>query len=135
MIDRNISPYDLKKLEMYHPEVKDATHIYYEGYDLIVIYPNGSAFALDDVNDYYRKICESSKITEEELNAEFAYRFRRRRYISGLSSKQLAEQIGISESTISSYCSGKTIPRFHILDAIARILNCSIDEFRFIPRK
>lgn len=135
MIDQNVDPYDLKNLELYHPEVRDASHIYQDGYDIVVLYSDGRAFALDDVNNSYRKICDDFKMTEEETNAEFGYRLRRRMYINGLTCKQFAEQTGISETTISGYRRGKSTPRFHILNILARGLNCSIDEFRFIPRR
>lgn len=47
----------------------------------------------------------------------------------GLTQKQLGEKIGVKHNTISSYESGTNEPEQNILFELARVLDCSIDDF------
>lgn len=48
---------------------------------------------------------------------------------SGLMQKQLAEELGISPSTIGMYEQGRRTPDYDILDKICRILKISVFDF------
>ena len=135
MTIQNVDSYDLKRLELYHPdEFIKATSIYQDGYDIILKCDDGSIYALDDTCDKLRQIRRTTVITEIEFNREFGYRLKRRIWASGMTHKQFSDAVGIGESSISNYCSGKRLPSFVTLDKIAVVLNCSTDEFRFRPR-
>lgn len=46
---------------------------------------------------------------------------------------QLADKLGISQSTIAMWETGKAYPRADMLPAIAEALNCSIDDLYAAP--
>lgn len=52
----------------------------------------------------------------------------------GISGKDLAEKVNVSENTISFIATGKTQPRFDLLKQIAEVLDVDIREL-FIPTK
>lgn len=53
---------------------------------------------------------------------------REKRLAAGLSQKNLADKLGIVQSAISAWESGEKMPRASQLPALAKALNCSIDE-------
>lgn len=46
----------------------------------------------------------------------------------GLTQTQLADMLGVSQSAIAMWESGKNMPRADMLQKLSRILNCSIDD-------
>lgn len=55
-------------------------------------------------------------------------RFKNVREKSGLSQQELATALGVDQSTVCLWETGKTKPRAKLLPAIAKILGCSIDD-------
>ena len=53
---------------------------------------------------------------------------RSRRKKLGYSQYDLARMLGVDQTAVHSWEQGKTLPNAKRLPAIARILNCSIDE-------
>ena len=45
-----------------------------------------------------------------------------------ISQQALADALGIDQSTVCLWETGKTMPRAKLLPKIARILNCTVDE-------
>lgn len=58
---------------------------------------------------------------------DFGQRLKTLRIHANISQKVLAERLGISKSSVSSYESGFRLPSYHILMRIARIFNVSTD--------
>lgn len=54
--------------------------------------------------------------------------FRKMREKSGMSQKDLAEELGVDQSAVCLWETGKTLPRAKLLPKIANILGCSTDE-------
>lgn len=46
----------------------------------------------------------------------------------GLSQQELAQELGVDQSTVSLWESGKTKPRANLLPRVAKILGCTVDE-------
>ncbi len=46
----------------------------------------------------------------------------------GLSQQELAQELGVDQSTVSLWESGKTKPRANLLPKVAKLLGCTIDE-------
>lgn len=46
----------------------------------------------------------------------------------GLSQKELAEKVGVGQSTVSMWESGSNLPETRILPTLAQVLGCTIDE-------
>jgi transcriptional regulator with XRE-family HTH domain len=70
-------------------------------------------------------------MTEDQCRTEFGKRLIRRMYDKRMSQKELSSETGISEQMLSRYINGKSTPSFYIVDKIAKVLNCSTDEFRY----
>ncbi len=47
---------------------------------------------------------------------------------AGLSQRDVAENIGISDAAVSMWETGKTSPRASLLPTIARLYGCTVDE-------
>ena len=56
-------------------------------------------------------------------------RLRQKIYICGYTNQQLANEIGVSPSTISNILLGHTKPKFEVLRALFGALELSFDEF------
>jgi len=58
---------------------------------------------------------------------ELAKKLRDMRLKSGLSQKEIAEQIGVSPSVVSAYELGERTPSVEVLMSLAALYNCSSD--------
>lgn len=54
--------------------------------------------------------------------------FKTARERSGLAQRDLATALGIDQSTVSLWETGKTRPRAKLLPELAHLLNCTVDE-------
>ena len=64
-------------------------------------------------------------MSEQELNKIFAQNLLKLLDRKGLSQVDLAHHLGVSESAVSLWCSGKTSPRMSKVDKICELLGCS----------
>ena len=71
----------------------------------------------------------SSEPTEDQWKKTFGYNLSEMMWRGKFSRNELAEAVGLSEAILSKYVNGKAIPRVHIVERLARILNCSVDDF------
>lgn len=60
--------------------------------------------------------------------SEFANNLREARQANGLTQKQLAQQIGVANVTISMYENAKRMPNMLTLASISDVLNISLDD-------
>ena len=135
MIDSNINPYDLKNLDIYHPNIRqNINSMYYDDFDLILRHVDGSTLGFDVTSVRLRTICKNDKMTDEEFVREFAYRLKRKIRFSGMTGAEFARLTGISQPTISNYCTGKRAPTIHSTFKILNALNCNFNDLQFIPR-
>lgn len=75
---------------------------------------------------------DPNNLTKEECLGEFGVRLQQMMGSKGISQVRLSEMTGIPQVTISSYICGRSVPGFYNVDKIAKALNCSVDEFRYI---
>lgn len=71
----------------------------------------------------------SSEPTEDQWKKTFGYNLSEMMWRGKFSRNELAEAVGLSEAILSKYVNGKAIPRFHIVERLAKTLNCSVDDF------
>ena len=45
-----------------------------------------------------------------------------------MSQQELAQELGVDQSTVSLWESGKTMPRANLLPKVAKLLGCTVDE-------
>lgn len=74
----------------------------------------------------------SDILTKNEFKAIFGKKLSMIMKAKGLTEAELAERTGLTQPQLSDYISGKRIPSYYIIDRIARALDCSTDEFRYI---
>lgn len=55
-------------------------------------------------------------------------KFKAARESRGLSQQDLAQALGVDQSTVCLWETGKTKPRAKLLPKVARLLDCTIDE-------
>ena len=103
------------------------------GHELELWLDDGRAFIFDKYESTLRSIPPHSKyITEEEFKLEFSYRLRKLLKMKGMSQRELSDRIGVGCTMLSNYMNGKHIPSFYIVDRIAKELNISVDDLRYL---
>lgn len=77
---------------------------------------------------YTQSVCERGDIVD---SIEIGNRIRNLRKNRGLTQKELAEQLEISESAITMYESGRRVPRDEMKVSIAKFFEKSVDSIFF----
>lgn len=100
-------------------------------YEVMVTFKNGERYTVDIYTHYHRKVFydDINELTEEQEKSAFAYRLRRLMSCNHVNQEELAEKIGVTQVMISRYVSGKALPNVMIARKIAKVLNCSMDDF------
>ena len=94
---------------------------------------NGESYLYNDSTNVLTRLPnDRNNMTEEECSKEFGRRLRRIMLIKGVSQLELSELTEISRVLLSRYMNGKSNPGFYNIDKIARALDCSVDEFRYL---
>lgn len=94
---------------------------------------DGSVYIYDELDNGLRRIPDDpNNMTDAQCLHEFGVRLKLLLQRKCISHGELAERIGISPVVLSGYITGKHSPGFHVVDKIAKALNCSIDEFRYL---
>ena len=130
MIDRI-----LENLEKYYPSVaRDMVGYREHGtYSVIVISDDGRETLYNDIHKTIRRLpVDKNNMTEEECRREFGYRLRDIMLDKGVSQMELSDRTGIPCPILSGYMNGKNSPSQYKVDKIARALNCSADDFRYL---
>ena len=101
--------------------------------ELVVRLRNGVSFTYDNMTHTIRRLPSNSmSLTEDECRKEFGHRLAKIMWRKNISQVELAQRSGITQSQLSNYITGKTSPSFYNVDKIARALDCSTDELRYI---
>ena len=101
--------------------------------ELIVTFKDGSKILYNDFENTVRNLpADSSNMSEKQFRREFGYRVKRIMLEKGVTQDELSEKTGIAQETLSRYICGKNVPSFYKIDKIAKALDCSVDEFRYI---
>lgn len=101
-------------------------------HELVIKTKDGNLWSYYDLTGTIRKLPQDcSDLSEEQCKNEFGIRLRRIMELKGITQAALAKLVGVDQPSISKYVNGKWIPSFFILDKIARVLDCSMDEFRY----
>lgn len=74
-------------------------------------------------------------MTEIEFMQEFGKNLKEELDVAGLSQKELSDETGISESTISYYIKGERAPSLKNVINIALALDCDIDDLTDVTDK
>lgn len=126
--------YIMHMIEVYHPDIlKNCTEIILKGDTAIIKMKNGESLLYTSLGDGFRLLPDdSNNMTFDECQHEFSIRLKNIMYQKTISQSELAKITGIPQSIISRYVSGTTLPSFYNADKIAKALDCSLDDFRYI---
>ena len=131
MLDRLISNFELRFPRVAQDVYKYDRTIYAN--ELLVTLRDGSKIIYNDYENTVRNLpADSSNMSEEQFKREFGYRVKRIMFEKGVTQDDLSEKTGIAQETLSRYICGKNVPSFYKIDKIAKALDCSVDEFRYI---
>lgn len=101
--------------------------------EVLVTLNDGNRFLYDDMGGTIRKLpADSGEMSEDECRTEFGLRLYKLMYCKGLTQEDLSELTGIQRTQLSNYITGKTTPSFYIVDKIAKALECSTDDLRYL---
>ena len=100
-------------------------------WDLLIKFRDGKKVIYDTYTNYYKEIFynDIDELTDEQEKKEFAYRLRSIMSRNHITQYQLAELTNTSQVMISRYVRGESVPSAIVLRRIAKILNCSMDDF------
>ena len=121
---------------MYFPAFcKDAIDIYENGpFEVILVMRDGARWSYYDLDNTIRSLPKGPDLTEKEYRHEFGIRLSDILYRRGISQEELSDATGISRVSINRYIKGTATPSFSNADRIARALNISPNDLRYIPR-
>ena len=110
-------------------DVEDITCI--NEWDILIKFKNGKKIIYDTFTNYYTEIFYNSinDITEEQEKKEFSHKLRSLMNRKNITQDELAEKTNTSQVMISRYITGRCIPSVIVLRKIAKVLNCSMDDF------
>lgn len=126
--------YAVKGLILYQKSIARQTELIepYGRFEYLVTLKDGRKLIFDlDDNSIHKLFDRNEDISEEDFKREFARRLRRRLWHTTMNQEELAERIGISQAQISKYLNGKALPSFLIMDKLARVLKCDVDDFMY----
>ena len=101
-------------------------------FDMLFVFKNGKRIIFDTTTNRHRMLYpKGHKLTDQENKKEFAIRLRALMKRACVNQKELAEYLGTNQVTISRYVNGDFTPDYNRLGEIARILNCTVDDFYY----
>lgn len=111
----------------------------YDAVSVIVVLNDGITFLYDELDSRLRRIKlfdHIDELTEDEWKSGFAYFLDKAIWESRMLISEVAEEVGISSVQLSRYLNKKAVPSAHVLQRIAAVLGCSIDDILphdFVP--
>ena len=100
-------------------------------WDLLITFRDGKRVMFDRYTGCHKNIFydDVGVITEEQEKKEFAYRLRSLMGRKGYTQDRLAEETKMTQTMISRYIRGLAIPSALVLRKMAKVLDCSMDDF------
>ena len=100
---------------------------------VIITSEDGKETIFNDINKTFRRLPDDkNNMSELECRREFGFRLRDIMTEKSVSQMELSERTGIPCPVLSRYMRGKTSPTQYQVDRIARALDCSADDFRYL---
>ena len=101
-------------------------------FDILFIFKNGEKILFDSDKKTHRGLYPDDYVlSDEQRKKEFRDRLRTIMNRKGITQEELANRLGTTQTVISRYINGITVPNYVIVEKIAEILNCSTDDFRY----
>ena len=102
-------------------------------FEVIVKTVNGEVYSFNYLDCVLHRLPDdSNNMTEHECRSEFGRNLYRMILQRKMTQTELSRLTGIPQCQLSNYVRGKTCPSFYNVDKIAKALNCSMDELRYM---
>lgn len=75
---------------------------------------------------------DDKNLDKDSFRRIFGVLLRRALECSGLTQEDLSEKTGIPQPNISDYLYGKHFPSFYQIDKMAKAMNCSVEDLRYV---
>lgn len=75
---------------------------------------------------------DDKNLDKDSFRRIFEVLLRRALECSGLTQEELSEKTGIPQPNISDYLYGKHFPSFYQIDKMAKAMNCSVEDLRYV---
>lgn len=126
--------YILQMIEMYYSDIlTNCKKVIIRNNNAIIKMKNGETLLYDTLDNSIRPVpTDSNNMNFDECKLEFSIRLKTVMYHQEMTQKKLAAITGIPQSDISRYVSGLSLPNFYYADKIAKALDCSLDNFRYL---
>lgn len=130
MLDR-----DLHQVFLYFPDLQKEVIRAREYVQLMLLLETNSKY------DYFYNLTNNVLIpipkNDQDLDKEsfariFGVLLRRALEHSGLTQEELSKKTGIPQARISDYLYGKHFPSFYQIDKMAKAMNCSVEDLRYV---
>lgn len=120
--------------KMYYGENVDVEHWIPIGeYEIIVEAANGVEYLYNHATQTIQNITNRDAVervySEKRFRRELAHAIYSRMIYAGVTQEQLANDIRVTQGTISNYISGVTVPNVYMLYLIAKALGCNVRDF------
>ena len=96
--------------------------------EMLIKTEDGCVYLYDIYGDTIRTMPKNSNMDIETFAIEFGERLRRIMDRKGITQEILSEETGISQTIISRYILGKSVPGLYAVDKISIVLGCRIDD-------
>lgn len=92
---------------------------------ILVKLENGEKYIYNDTEETFMKVKPNY---ENEFGFMLGYKLSKH----GMRQDELADRISCSRISINNYVTGRTVPSYYVAVEIAKALNCSLDDFRWM---
>ena len=107
---------------------------YYDIYihELVYIRNDGAACAYDDLNKVWRvTFRDPQHITNDEFKTELGHRLYKMIWYANTTQSELSEKIGMTQTMLSQYVTGKHLPSLSTAIKLADALGCPLQTLTF----
>ena len=124
----------LRSLELYFEYIFSHMVSYRFCYDnkMIIKTDDDECYIFDTRYNSIRRLPNSSNMDRYSFSKEFGRRVEYLLEQRRISKQEFADYLDINPSQLSNYLNGRNAPSFYLVDKMARILECSIEELRHL---
>lgn len=122
----------LYNFKLYYPikNIEIINQVYIGDFETVFTLSVGRKVLFDELACAFMEIRPNTTgiLLDEDWRKEFKRKIRKKISLSRKTQKVIADELGISENTLSNYANGKSIPDARIINRMARCFKCSADE-------
>lgn len=103
--------------------------------ELFLFLDDGAVVMYDYLEKYILNVVKSDgTVSESYWRIMFSRRLQKAMDLAGFGQRELADAIDASQSVISKYLNGKSIPNLYVAERMAEVLECDVNYFLDFPK-